>query len=85
MEVNEVDQETTDFDLEVSSWGVTRYEIVVGHTLNPFSKSGGALCYQTTKKWWGTCPQATPMVTPLQCIQLMLCVSKVRYIGFLNM
>ena len=31
--------------------GVTRYEIVVGHTLNPLSKSGGALCYQTTKKW----------------------------------
>ena len=30
--------------------GVTRYEIVVGHTLNPFSKSGGALCHQTTKK-----------------------------------
>ena len=49
----------------VKSRGVTRYEIVVGHTLNPFSKSGGALCYQTTKKWWGTCPQAPPMVTPL--------------------
>ena len=25
--------------------GVARYEIVVGHTLNPFSKSVGVLCY----------------------------------------
>ena len=33
------------------SKGVRRYEIVVGHTLNPSSRSGGALCYQTTKKW----------------------------------
>ena len=46
--------------------GVGRYEIVVGHTLNPSSKSGGALCYQTTKKWWGTCPQAPPMATLLR-------------------
>ena len=45
--------------------GVTKYEIVVGHTLNLFLESGGVICYQNTKKWWGMCPQAQPMVTPL--------------------
>ena len=45
--------------------GVGRYEIVEGHILNHSLKIGGALCYQTTKKWWGTCPKAPPMVTPL--------------------
>ena len=44
--------------------GVGRYEIVVGHTLG-----GGTLCYQTTKKWWGMCPQAPPMVT--RCMLLL--------------
>ena len=45
--------------------GVGKYEIVVGYIINLLLKCGGALCYQTTKKWWGTCPQAPPMVTPL--------------------
>ena len=47
------------------SRGVGRYEIVVGRIIKPLLKSGGAPCYQTTKKWWGKCPQAHPMVTPL--------------------
>ena len=34
--------------------GVGRYEIVVGHIIKPL-----------LKKWWGTCRQAPPMVTPL--------------------
>ena len=42
---------------------------MAGHTLlthyTPFSKSGGAICYQTIKKRWGTRLQAPPMVTPL--------------------
>ena len=46
--------------------GVSRYEVVVGHIIKPLLKSGGALCYQTTKKWWGTSPQAPPMVTTLK-------------------
>ena len=45
--------------------GARMSSIVVGHTLNPPSKNGGALCYNTTRKRWGTCSQAPPMVTPL--------------------
>ena len=33
--------------------------------IKPSSKSGGALCYQATKKWRCTYPQAPHMVTPL--------------------
>ena len=44
--------------------GVSRYIIVVGHTLNPFSKSGRALCYQNTKKWWGMSPRPHPWWHP---------------------
>ena len=48
--------------------GVGRYEILVEHIIKPLLKSGGAICYQTTKKWQGTCPQAPPMVTLLSIL-----------------
>ena len=47
-------------DLLVGCRGVGMYEIVVGPIVKPLLKSGGALCYQTTIKWRGTCPQAQP-------------------------
>ena len=39
-------------------------------SLNPTSKTDVALCYQTTKKWLGTCPKALPLVTPLYVINV---------------
>ena len=41
---------------------------MVRHIIKPLLKKFGALCYQTTKKWWGTCPLAPPMVTTLLII-----------------
>ena len=45
--------------------GVTSYEIVVGYTLNPVSKSDGDYLIKPPKSGGTRAPQAPPMVTPL--------------------